>query len=85
MIVQIDNTNTKAVVSGQIFKDDCPDRCDYGVNNGKIEGKINAVIKSGHSTESTDKHNVNNISGHVSGHVSAIEVNRSEIISQSGH
>ena len=33
MIVQIDNTNTKAVVSGHVFKDDCPDRVDYAVNN----------------------------------------------------
>ena len=33
MIVQIANTNTKAVVSGHFFKDDCPDRVDYAVNN----------------------------------------------------
>jgi len=68
MIVQIDNTNTRTGVSGHIFKDDCPDRVDSGVNNGSNAGKFDAVIKSGHRDKDADKHGVNGVSGHVSGH-----------------
>lgn len=68
MIVQINNTNTKAVVSGHVFKYDCPDRVDYGVNNGSNAGKFDAVIKSGHRGKDTDKQDDNSLSGHVSGH-----------------
>ncbi len=69
MIVQIDNTNTKAVVSGHVFKDDCPDRVNYGANNGRNMGKTDTIIKSGHSYKDADKHDVNGVSGHVSGQI----------------
>lgn len=85
MIVQIDNTNTKAVVSGHVFKDDCPDRVDYAVNNGNNAGKFDAVIKSGHRDKDADKHDVNGVSGHASGHDNAMEVNRCKTINQSRH
>lgn len=76
MIVQIDNTSTKAVVSGHVFKDDCPDRVNYGANDGGNMGKTDAINKSGHSDKDADKHDVKGISGHVSGHANTIEVKR---------
>lgn len=76
MIVQIDNTNTKAVVFGHVFKDDCPDRVDYDVNNGSNAGKFDAVFKSGHKDKYADKHDVNGVSGHASGHNNTIEIKR---------
>lgn len=59
MNVQIDNTNTKAVVSGHVFKDDCPDRANYDVNNIRNRVKTDALIKSGHRANDADKHDVN--------------------------
>lgn len=85
MNVQIDNTNTKAVVSGHVFKDDCPDRANYDVNNIRNRVKTDALIKSGHRANDADKHDVNDVSGHISGHDNAIEVNRYKTISQSGY
>lgn len=85
MIVQIDNTNTKTVASGHILKNDCPDRVDYDVNNGRNVGKIDAEIKSGHRVKDADKLDVNGVSGHASGHNNTIEVNRFKTISQTGH
>lgn len=32
MIVQIDYTNANTILSGHVFKDDCPDRVDYAAN-----------------------------------------------------
>lgn len=68
MIVQIDNTNTKAIVSGHFFKYDCPDRVNYTANNDINMGKNDAIIKSGHRAKSDDKLGFNSVSGHSSGH-----------------
>jgi len=68
MIVQIDNTNAKTVASGHGFKNDCPDRVDYGANNGRNVVKFDAVIKSGHRAKGADKLDVNGVSGHAPGH-----------------
>jgi hypothetical protein len=83
MIVQIDNTNAKAVVSGHGFKNDCPDRVDYGVNNGRNMGKFDAVIESGHRAKVTDKHDFNCVSGHTSGHVVSLLANKGHYKGQS--
>lgn len=85
MIVQIDNTNTKAVISGHVFKDDCPDRVNYAANNGRNMDKIDAVIKSGHRAKDTDKHDVNGVSGHASGHDNTIKAIICKTNSQSGY
>lgn len=85
MIVQIDNTNAKTVASGHVFKNDCPDRGNYDLNNGRNVGEIGAVIKSGHRVKSAGKLDVNGISGLASGLDNTTEVNRCKIISQSGH
>ena len=61
---------------------DCPDRVDYAVNNGNNAGKFDAVIKSGHRDKDADKHDVNGVSGHSSGHDNAMEVNRCKTINQ---
>lgn len=85
MIVQIDNTNTIAVVSGHVFKDDCPDRVNYAANNGRNMVKIDDVIKSGHSDKDADKHDVNGVSGHASRHDGTIKAIVCKTNSQSGH
>lgn len=85
MIVQIDNTNTKAVVSGHVFKDNCPDKVNYAANNGRNMGKTDAINKSGHSNKDTDKYDVKGISGHASGHDNTIKAIRCKTNSQSGH
>jgi len=69
MIVQIDNSSAKTVLSGHFFKDDCPDRVNYGANNGRNMGKTDVVIKSGHRAKDADKLDVKGISGHVSGQI----------------
>ena len=68
MIVQIDNTNTKAVLSGHVFKDDCPDRVNNSVNIGRKMGEIDTAIESGHRVKSVDIVQFNRVSGHASGH-----------------
>ncbi len=70
MIVKIDNTNNKVVVSGHVFKDDCPDKVCNSADSCRNIHKTNAVIISGHRTKYADKHDVNGVSGHVSGQIS---------------
>jgi hypothetical protein len=68
MIVQLGNSIAKTVVSGHNFKNDCPDRVHNAANNGRNMGEIDAITKSGHSAKDVDKHGINDVSGHVSGH-----------------
>lgn len=70
---------------GHFFKNDCPDKVNYVVNNGRDMGEIDAVIKSGHRAKYADKHDVNGVSGHASGHDNTIKAIRCKTNSQSGH
>ena len=67
MIVQIIDINVETIVSGHVFKDECPDRVNYGMDNVKKIRKISTITKSGHSVNNAVTVDFNHASGQVSG------------------
>lgn len=51
------------------LKNNCPDRVNNAVSDGRNRDKIDVVIKSGHRAKDVDKLDVNGVSGHISGQV----------------